>query len=179
MTHINAPIFDKSAPMPSAPMKYTADGQVDWGNMWDSYCVLAQEGGPPHRETPLTPDKEADAQSEAYQFAEAEIIRGIKLVSGLTAVSDNPGWIRIICQSPEMASWLSEAINGENVVSHSLDSYLFVPVSDSYTLKGEIKNVITAVAKTSHYWDEHLANEVKQLLRIQRTIQKVWAVFKR
>lgn len=33
------------APMPSAPMKYMPDGKVDWGNMWDTFCELAQEGG--------------------------------------------------------------------------------------------------------------------------------------
>jgi sirohydrochlorin cobaltochelatase len=42
-----------------------------------------------------------------------------------------------------------------------------VPVGDYYTVKGEIKNVITAVAKTTHYWGEHLPPEVKQTLAIQ------------
>lgn len=44
---------DKCAPMAPAPMKYLADGSVDWGNMWDTFCVLAQDGGPPHRPTML------------------------------------------------------------------------------------------------------------------------------
>ena len=42
-----------AAPMASAPMKYDDDGSVAWGDMWDSYCVLALEGGPPHREVML------------------------------------------------------------------------------------------------------------------------------
>jgi hypothetical protein len=35
---------DKRAPMASAPMAYNEDGSADRGNMWDSVCVLAQEG---------------------------------------------------------------------------------------------------------------------------------------
>ncbi len=42
---------------------------------------------------------------------------------------------------------------------------LFVPVGDHYTLTGEIKNVITVVAKTAHYWTEHLPPEVRGLLQ--------------
>lgn len=171
---LNTTTVDKRAPMPSAPMKYNENGQVDWGNMWDAFCVLAAEGGPPHRPTLLEPDKNSDIHSKAYQFAQAEIIRGIRLVSGLTAVPDNPGWIRVLCHSPEMAQWLSEAIVEENVASHALDNYIFVPVGDSFTLKGEIKNVITAVAKTAHYWEDHLANEVKQALRLQKFLKKLW-----
>ena len=45
--------LDQCAPMAAAPMKYQPDGSVDWGNMWDSFCVLAREGGPPHRGTML------------------------------------------------------------------------------------------------------------------------------
>ena len=28
---------DPAAPMAAAPMRYTEDGAVDWGNMWDSF----------------------------------------------------------------------------------------------------------------------------------------------
>ena len=42
------------------------------------------------------------------------------------------------------------------------DNYLLVPVGDYFTVKGEIKNVITTVAKTTHYWREHLPIDVKR-----------------
>jgi sirohydrochlorin cobaltochelatase len=33
---------------------------------------------------------------------------------------------------------------------------LYLPAGPNFTLKREIKNVITAVAKTVHYWRAHL-----------------------
>ena len=39
-----------------------------------------------------------------------------------------------------------------------------MPVGEDFTLKGEIKNVITVVAKTTHYWMEHLDAAVKTSL---------------
>src|SRR5262245_26888007 len=53
-------VEDKRAPMAAAPIKYAADGSVDWGNMWDSFCVLAREGGPPHRGQLLDAQEGAD-----------------------------------------------------------------------------------------------------------------------
>jgi len=32
---------------------------------------------------------------------------------------------------------------------------IFLPAGPDYALEGEIKNVVTAVAKTYHYWTEH------------------------
>src|SRR5689334_8187093 len=65
--------LDKRAPMAAAPIKYRADGLVDWGDMWDSFCVLAREGGPPHRATMLQPQTDADITSAGYCFAVKEI----------------------------------------------------------------------------------------------------------
>lgn len=166
---------DKRAPMPSAPFKFDAEGRVAWGKMWESYCVLAQEGGPPHRETLLTPSPVVNQAHENYLLAQNEIIRGIRLVSELTAVPDMPGWIRVICDSPQMAAWLGEAINQENVAARANHSFLYLPVNEHYTLQGEIKNVITAVAKTTHYWQEHLAAEVKHALWFQATVESLWS----
>ena len=177
--------YDKRAPMPSAPMKYLPDGSVDWGNMWDSFCVLARDGGPPHRPTPLTSPAAPDPHSDGYRFAEAEIMRGITAVSHLEAVSGaqlvppRPGWVCIRCDSPGMARWLSEAMGDENVAAHSDGRALFVPVGEDFTLKGEIKNVITAVAKTTHYWNEHLAAEVKQTLAMQDRLHQIWLRLRR
>ena len=162
-----------SAPMASAPMQYKEDGSVDWGNMWDNFCVLAQEGGPPHRGDMLQAQSDPNVSSPAYQFAVTEIVRGIKEVSGLAATPSSPGWIAVACANVEMAHWLSEAIEEENVGTRSEAATLFVPVGDYYLVKGEIKNVITAVAKTSHYWQAHLAAEVKQTLAFQEALRRL------
>lgn len=160
-------MIDKRAPMPAAPMKYKEDGSVDWGTMWDNFCVLAREGGPPHRGEMLQVQNDPDVNSPSYRLAVTEIIRGIWEVSGLNAVTSNPGWIAVTCATEEMARWLSEAIQQENVSAQATGIMLFVPVGDYYSVKGEIKNVITAVAKTNHYWQEHLPTEVKQTLALQ------------
>ncbi len=158
---------DKRAPMASAPLKYGDDGSVDWGNMWDSFCVLALDGGPPHRETMLYADESSDPNSEAYQTVAAEVMRGIAAVSGLKASPAAPGWIAIECYSPAHASWLCDAILQEHVQARNEHALLFVPISEQFTLKKEIKNVITAVAKTTHYWVDHLPPDAKRALALQ------------
>lgn len=162
----------KQAPMASAPLKYLPDGQVDWGNMWDSFCVLALEGGPPHRGALLCAKNEVDPQSEAYRRVTAEICRGIEAVSGLKAAAGSPGWVAVECYSSSMAVWLAEAITQENVQAQARNELLLVPAAEEYALTGEIKNVITAVAKTTHYWQEHLPLQVKQTLALQGWLKK-------
>ena len=165
---------DKAAPMPAGPIVYRADGNIDWGNMWDSFCVLAQEGGPPHRGEMLCAPTNPDRHSPDYHFAVAEIARGVREVAGLTAVPAEPGWLQIQCNSEGQARWLAEAIKEENVQSRFEGAWLLVPVGDDFRLKKEIKNVITAVAKTTHYWQEHLAVEVKQTLAFQDKVTGAW-----
>jgi sirohydrochlorin cobaltochelatase len=162
-----ADVTDKRAPMASAPMKYAPDGSVDWGNMWDSFCVLAREGGPPHRATMLHADETSDPTSAAYQTVVAEIVRGIGAVSGLRASAAAPGWVAVECASPAQASWLAESIIEEHVQARCEGALLLVPAGQHFTLKGEIKNVITAVAKTTHYWSEHLPPDAKRALALQ------------
>lgn len=164
-----------SAPMSSAPMQYLPDGSVDWASMWDTFCALAQAGGPPHRGTMLYPQADPDAQSERYDFAAREIVRGIRAVSGLEAQPAEPGWIAVQCQSPAMAAWLSEAIQRENVQARAEGSRLCVPVGAAYTLKGEIKNVITVIAKTTHYWAAHLPAEAKTALAWEQGFKQLKA----
>ena len=176
-------ILDKRAPMAAAPMKYKEDGSVDWGTMWDSFCVLAQEGGPPHRAEILRAPVNPDATSTSYHTAVTEIVRGIGECSGLTAAASTPGWIAVNCPTAEMAIWLCQAIQEENVEARAADTTLFVPVGDTFSLKGEIKSVITAVAKTTHYWQDHLPVEVKQTLALQakisQSIDKIRSWFQR
>ncbi|MCL6647191.1 MAG: hypothetical protein K6U89_02510 [Chloroflexi bacterium] len=162
-----AQAIDRRAPMASAPFKYRPDGRVDWGTMWQSFCALALDGGPPHRGDFLPAPTTADPTSLAYQEVAAEICRGIQEVSGLAAFPAEPGWIAVPCSSAAMASWLATAILAENVAARAEGSRLLVPCGEHFTLKEEIKNVITAVAKTTHYWQQHLPTEVKTTLTLQ------------
>ena len=166
---------EKAAPMGSAPMKYRDDGAVDWGDMWDTFCALAQEGGPPHRNSVLRAPPDADPESAAYRFAVEEITRGIEAVSGLRAEPAIVGWLAVRCGSASMARWLSEAIAEERVEARCEGALLLVPVGEWTDVQGEIKNVITVVAKTTHYWREHLPAEVKQALAAQERIEQVKA----
>lgn len=176
--------IDLSAPMPSAPMRFNDDGSVAWGDMWDSYCVLATEGGPAHRDTMLRHLDNTDPTSHKYQGVIAEIVRGVKDVSGMDSHAyDEAGWVAVETQSTGMANWLVEKIVAENVEAKSDGNLLLVPVAEHYTLKGEIKNVVTVVAKTSHYWKEHLASEVKRAMDMENVFanwgQKLKGLFGR
>lgn len=148
-----------AAPMGSAPMQYTDDGQVAWDQMWTGYCDLALAGGPPHRDTllePVPPD-EVKANQDFYERVVAEIERGFRLVTGLPAVrSEKLGWVGLKCEDEEMALWLLRAIVVENVCVRREGTVLFLPAGPAFLLEREIKNVITVIAKTHHYWTEHL-----------------------
>jgi hypothetical protein len=54
-----------------------------------------------------------------------------------------------------MACWILRAIIVENVMFRSEGKVLYLPAGPGFTIKREIKNVITSVAKTVHYWKEH------------------------
>jgi|SRR5579859_6893267 len=170
-----ATVVDPRAPMSSAPMKFSADGQVDWGNMWDSFCVLAQAGGPPHRGTRLAPNAVPDAADPNYVWASTEISRGITAVSGLSVRPAGPGWLAVECGSAGMARWLADAIEAENVAARAEGQHLWLPVDGNFRLDGEIKNVITVVAKTTHYWQQHLPDEAKQTLAAEALLRDWWA----
>ena len=166
---------DKRAPMAAAPLVYNEDNSVAWDRMWDNFCVLASAGGPPHRATCLRAPTNADPTSAGYRFATDEIIRGIALVSGLTAMPAQTGWIAVECGKASKAHWLSEQICQENVEAYAEGTRFFVPVGDNFSLKGEIKNVVTAVAKTTHYWRDHLAAEIKTSLAWEAKINAIVA----
>jgi urease accessory protein UreG len=147
-----------AAPMGSAPLRYTAEGQVAWDQMWTDFCVLALAGGPPHRGTLLEPISPAEVASDpdAYERVVAEIERGWRLVTGLpTMRSTTPGWVGLVCLDEAMAIWLLRAIVVENVSVRREGAILFLPAGPRFRLEEEIKNVITVVAKTHHYWTEH------------------------
>jgi hypothetical protein len=149
----------RSQSMGSRALIFNADGLVPWDEIWTSFCDLAMAGGPPHRGKLLEAiSREQVLQDrEAYQGVANEIRRGIELVTQLkTMESESLGWVGILCDDEAMAVWLMRAIIVENVMVRREKEILFVPAGPGFTIKREIKNVITSVAKTVHYWRAHL-----------------------
>lgn len=145
--------------MGSAGLRYDADGRVAWDEIWGSFCDLAMAGGPPHKGRLLEPASPADIAADrgAYDRVVEEICRGVTLASDLPAVdAGDPGWIRVSCYSEVMAAWLLRAIVMENVAVRARDRALFLPAGPAFRLAREIKNVVTVIAKTSHYYMGHM-----------------------
>jgi sirohydrochlorin cobaltochelatase len=144
--------------MGSAGLKYGQDGRVAWDEIWGSFCDLAMAGGPPHRGTLLEPATKADINldPERYKEVVAELCRGVEMVTGLAAEpSPISGWVHVDCPSTSMAGWLARAINMENVSAHVDGMVLHLPAGPRFRLEKEIKNVVTSIAKTCHYWLGH------------------------
>lgn len=156
--------YDKVEPvsMGSASLKFGPDGKVAWDEIWTTFCDLALAGGPPHRGTLLVPASadEVHAEPEAYQKVTEEIGRGIWMVTWLHVLPMvSPGWIGVFCRGETMAAWLTRAIVAENVYARHDGERLYLPAGPHYRLEKEIKNVVTALAKTNHYWSEHLTSD--------------------
>ena len=146
-------------PMRSAGLKYDSDGKVAWNEIWGSFCDLAMAGGPPHKGVLLEAGRPADigAEPDRYAGVAEEICRGVMMTTLLdTNVSPVPGWVRISCLSDAMTGWLLRAIVMENVAARAEGMALALPAAPHFRLEKEIKNVITVIAKTSHYWLEHM-----------------------
>jgi cation diffusion facilitator family transporter len=154
-----------AAPMGAAGLAYNSDGSIAWDEMWTGYCELALAGGPPHRGTllePVSPDDIA-ARPEKYEEVLRELERGLTMVTGLSVRrSDSPGWIGLACESEEMALWLLRAIIVENVMVRRESNVLWFPAGPHFRLEREIKNIVTVVAKTNHYWQEHARDLVER-----------------
>jgi hypothetical protein len=147
-----------AAPMGAAPLLMTADGQVAWDEMWTSFCDLALAGGPPHRGTLLEPARPEEIMAAPKDYARvvAEIERGFRVVTGLSPVrSTCVGWVGLQCPDVEMARWLVRAIEAENVAVRREGAVLYLPTGPAFQRDKEIKNVVTVVAKTHHYYVEH------------------------
>ena len=154
-------------PMRSAGLKYDAEGQVAWDQIWGSFCTLAMAGGPPHKGALLEPGTDAaiDADFGRYDAVAEEICRGITLATGLRAyVSPTPGWVSVTCHSDVMAGWLLRAIVMENVAVRRRGSIVELPAAPHFRLEKEIKNVVTVIAKTSHHWLGHMPREQHQAI---------------
>ncbi len=149
-----------TTPMGAAPLRYDAQGRIAWDMLWTDFCDLAVAGGPPHRAIMLdAPSPEAVAADRAGGGAvAAEIQRAIGLVTGLPTRADAAtGEVGVICADDEMAHWLALAITAENVRVRRDDTTLWLPAGPDFRPEHEVKNVVTAVAKTHHYWTEHRA----------------------
>lgn len=149
-----------SAPMPAAELVYGADGSVAWNEIWGDFCELAIAGGPSHRGTLLEPPAPAEvlADPENQRRVLDELERGLSMVTGWEVRRDlAPGWIGLVCPDEDAAVWLLRAILVENLCVRREGATLCLPAGPTYQLTGEIKNVVTAVAKTHHYWTEHVA----------------------
>jgi hypothetical protein len=151
--------------MGSAGLKYGPDGMVAWDEIWRTFCDLALAGGPPHRGTLLEPGTAGEiARGPARHAAVvAEICRGIQMVTGFSAsASPHAGWVRVTCDRESTASWLLRAIVTENVAALREGSWLDLPAGPAYRVEKEIKNVITALAKTCHYWSGHIPPDQRE-----------------
>ena len=157
----------ESKPMGSAALKYGPDGKVAWDQIWGSFCDLAMAGGPPHKGKLLQPGsgEAIDTAPALYEEVVDEICRGITLASELPArASPHGGWVSVDCYSETMASWLLRAIVMENVAARSHARELLLPAAPHFRLDKEIKNVITVIAKTTHYWMGHMPRAQKSAI---------------
>jgi sirohydrochlorin cobaltochelatase len=144
--------------MPAAPFVWRRNGRPDWGAMWTTFCDLALHGGPPHRGAAQAlrgPGGDDPAVASAPGIV-AELQRGIEETTGLPTEPAAAGWIAIRCASPRMAAWLCATIILENVDARVDGTRLLVPAGPGFALEDQVKSVVTVVAKTHHYWREHL-----------------------
>lgn len=147
-----------AVPMAAAPFVWREDGRPNWGAMWTTFCDLALFGGPPHRPPEAAVRAAPEAQTCGIPSdAIDEMRRGIWETAHLFSEPAETGWLAVTCRSPKMAEWLSAAIVLENVEARCDGLRLLVPASGSFALETDVKSVITVLAKTVHYWEEHIA----------------------
>ncbi len=161
-----------SAPMPgAADLVFGPDGDVAWDQIWGDFCDLAIAGGPPHRDSPLqsAPADQIIGREANYERVRDELERGLRLITGWPVERQlAPGWIGLRCPGEDAAYWLLQAVAAENVAAGRVGALLLLPAGPDFRLKYEIKNVITAVAKTHHYWTEHMIEQERRMARPDR-----------
>lgn len=160
-----------AAPMAAADLVFDEDDDVAWDQIFgvddpnNPFCDLALAGGPAHCGELLEPPLAADCSIAAGKYAAvlAEIERGIQMITGLPVVrSKASGWIGVQCDSEAMAIWLMRAIIVENVMVRREGYVIYLPAGPQFTLKNEIKSIVTVTAKTWHYWIEHITHQELQ-----------------
>ena len=154
----------RATSMRSAPLAFDLDGNVAWDRIWGSFCDLALAGGPPHKGKLLEPGTPDAILAEPFRYAKVrdEIVRGVGLAARMKAAPSSPGWVRVQCSNDTMAGWLLRAITMENVSVRLEQDSILLPAGPAFRVEKEIKNVITVVAKTIHYWNGHLTR-IQQL----------------
>jgi sirohydrochlorin cobaltochelatase len=158
----------KNAPMAAAPLVFNEQGEVQWDQMWDSFCLLAKEGGPPHRGDLLQGRGlvNNDVTSKQYLYAAAQIIRALQMLTPYNIVDKRDGWVEVQLKSKNQARWFAEIIRLENVECKVAGKTILLPVHDDFVLEKEIKNVVTVVAKAQHYWENHRSGFTKFIIHI-------------
>jgi hypothetical protein len=157
----------RATPMRGAGLQFDADGRVAWNRIWQSFCDLAIAGGPPHKGRLLEPGAAAGIAEapDAHLDVLDELARGVTMASELpTDESPHLGWIRVVCHSDVMAGWMYRAITQENVAVRREGRALDLPASPDFRVDKEIKNVVTVVAKTTHYWMGHIPREQRIII---------------
>lgn len=152
--------------MGSAGLLYGQDGRVAWDRIWTSFCDLALAGGPPHRGKLLEPVSraEATADPERQRLVVAEIDRAIGLTSGFRVLDGYaPGWVGLPCTTVAEAAWMHLAVTAENVSVRRRGVVLQLPAGPEFRPEKEIKNLVVAMAKASHYWEGHLTYSQQSL----------------
>ena len=87
------------------------------------------------------------------------------MATGLRSyASPTPGWVCVTCLSDGMAEWLVRAIVMENVAARRAGAVLELPAAPHFRLEKEIKNVVTVIAKTCHYWMGHIPPEQQRAI---------------
>ncbi len=145
--------------MGSAALKYDSNSRVAWDQIWTHFCDLALAGGPPHRGSLLevSTEQEVEAEPAGYYLVCEEIIRGIRMTTGLSAkAGPEHGWMTVDCQCRDMAAWLLRAVMSENIFARCREGSIQVPAGPTFRLAKEVKNVVVALAKTCHYWKDHI-----------------------
>ena len=149
----------EATPMRSAPLAYDEAGRVAWDVIWGGFCDLALAGGPPHKGSLLRPGSQVEIEEnrDQYHRVTAEICRGITMATNLAArEAATAGWVHVDCPDELTASWLLRAIVVENVAVRHHGTSILLPAAPGFRLEKEIKNVVTVVAKTVHYWTGHM-----------------------
>jgi sirohydrochlorin cobaltochelatase len=169
-------IYDAMEPVPmgAAGLKFADDGTVAWNEIWGSFCDLAMAGGPPHKGRLLQPGTPAEvaAAPDRYREVVDEIGRAVTMVTDLPAdEAPEPGWVRATAFSDVMAGWLARAITTENVAVRVDGRALDLPASPAFRLEKEIKNVVTVIAKTCHYWMGHMPRT--QRMAVERLFREM------
>jgi sirohydrochlorin cobaltochelatase len=183
--HESYPLL-QARPMGSAGLVFDAEGRVAWDEIWQTFCDLALAGGPPHKGKLLEPGTPQDIEARPGDQLSVleELDRGITMASELpVAESPHLGWIRVQCHSAVMAQWMLRAITTENVAVRQGDvRSIDLPAAPAFRIDKEIKNVITVVAKTCHYWMGHIPREQKieigrlfeELNRVSPLVEPAW-----